>query len=527
MIEEVPEHLPGDLATNLALTLAKRLQKSARDIAQSLVREIGDSSAVHEALAVAGSGFLNFTLRTARLQNELSAILQEGARYGGSRSGGGEKILVEFVSANPTGPLHVGHGRGAAIGDSLARVLKHLGHAVSTEYYVNDAGQQVELLGASVKARCGELRGQAVSFPEEGYHGDYVREIARQFLRQHPEAKGEEPSAIAFALEDLLEAQERDLKDFGVTFDRWFRETDLLAKGWVDQRVQFLRERGHVSEHDGAVWFVMPGQEEEKDKDRVLKRGDGRWTYFATDVAYHADKFQRGFDRLINVWGADHHGYVPRVKASLAALGQDPQRLQVVLYQLVSLSRGGKPVSMSKRSGDFVTLREVLEEVGRDACRFFFALRSPNTALDFDLELAKKQSLDNPVYYVQYSHARICSIFREAEKTPLTLPSPSRGEGGGEGGFLAKLTEPEERGLMRRLAFFSQVLRSCVRECSPHPLANNLLTLARQFHHYYDHHRVLVEDKDLARARLALCSAVRQVLANGLTLLGVSAPEKM
>ncbi|OGR93475.1 MAG: arginine--tRNA ligase, partial [Elusimicrobia bacterium RIFCSPLOWO2_01_FULL_59_12] len=418
-LEEPPGGIDADAACNIALLLAKALKKPPRALAQELQQTLEAAAPeLVESITVAGAGFLNFRFSSACLYREMQAVLHERERYGRSTEGEGKKVLLEFVSANPTGPLHVGHGRGAALGDSLGLILSHLGYAVAREYYVNDAGNQVRLLAESVRARCLELAGKHLDLPAEGYHGDYVKDIAEDFRQSHADGMEDLSAILSFSLRRMLQGIEKDLDDFGVRFDAWFSEASVIQKGLVEKYVQALKDRGCIQEYENAVWFVAPGEEgAEKDKDRVLRRKDGRWTYFATDVAYHADKFERGYERLIDIWGADHHGYVPRVKSSLQALGFDADRLHVVLYQLVSLLRGGAPVSMSKRSGDFITLREVLDEVGRDACRFFFALRGPNTALEFDLELAKKHTEENPVYYLQYAHARICSIFREAVKS--------------------------------------------------------------------------------------------------------------
>ncbi len=523
-IEEPPTGISADAACNLAMILAKPLKTSPRAIAQALQKELLGGGLVTD-VHIAGAGFLNFTLALDRLQNEVTEILKQRDSYGRRHDLSALRILIEFVSANPTGPLHVGHGRGAALGDSLALILAHIGYSVDREYYINDAGNQVQLLGYSLIERCKELKGQPFELPQEGYHGDYLKDVARAYVESHPERLPDLETATLYALERLLKSIEADLIDFGVTFQTWFSEAGLSRKGLVEKYIADLRRRGFVRDHEDAVWFVAPDDKDaEKDKDRVLKRRDGRWTYFATDIAYHADKYDRGYDRLIDIWGADHHGYVARVKGSMQALGHDPGKLHVLLYQLVSLTRDGVPVSMSKRTGDFILLRDVVQEVGRDACRFFFALRGPNTAMDFDLELAKKHSNDNPVYYAQYAHARICSIFRQSPHPPFT---PTGEKSQGEGAVLGLLKEPEERDLIRRLSLFSQTLHICAQEDSPHPLANYALSLCRQFHHFYDHHRVLGDDPKLTQARLALLDAVRTVLALSLKLLGVSAPESM
>jgi arginyl-tRNA synthetase len=529
MLEEPPAGIEADLACNIALLLAKSLKKQPRALAQELQALLLKSEGWKEDITIAGAGFLNFRWNDERLHQELRAIHAQPQQYGRAEGLAAKNILIEFVSANPTGPLHVGHGRGAALGDSLALILSHLGHHVTREYYINDAGSQVLHLGESVLARALEIEGKPFVMPEDGYHGDYIRDVARDFLKKIPGGSGDLKQATSFALKQLQEKINQDLADFGVHFDSWFSEASVVNKGLVDRHVQQLKKRGFIEEYEEAVWFVAPGEistpspteeEEVRDKNRVLKRRDGRWTYFATDIAYHADKFDRGYNQLIDIWGADHHGYVARVQGSMQALGYDPAQLHIVLYQLVSLLRGGTPVSMSKRSGDFVTLREVLDEVGKDACRFFFALRGPNTALEFDLELAKKHSNDNPVFYLQYAHARICSIFRQSASTSLPQPITPPGD-------LSILKEREERDLMKRLALFPQALLVCASEDSPHPLANYLLLLCRQFHHFYDHHRVLGEDAALTQARLFLLNAVKDILKLGLQLLGVSAPEEM
>jgi len=522
-IEEPPAGIDADMACNIAMLLSKPLRKAPRQIAEELKKILESAGGPLQAVTIAGAGFLNFQLKPQVLVDELRSLYKESDAYGRRTQKPSEKILVEFVSANPTGPLHVGHGRGAALGDSLALILAHLGYPVTREYYINDAGNQVSLLGESLLARALELEGKPFTMPAEGYQADYMKDIAKEYVPAYPAANRTVENATQFALERLLAAIRKDLEDFGVTFDSWFSEASLVKKGAVEQHIDTLRKRGHIEEADDALWFVAPGSSEtegeEKDKNRVLKRRDGRWTYFATDIAYHADKMERGYDRLVDLWGADHHGYVARVKGSMQALGYNADQLQVLLYQLVSLTRNGVPVSMSKRSGDFIMLREVLQEVGRDACRFFFALRGPNTAFEFDLELAKKQSVDNPVYYLQYAHARICSIFRSAEEKLGTLDISQAD--------LSLLTAKEERDLIKRLLLFPNNLDICASENSPHPLATYLLLLGRQFHHFYDHHRVLGEDEKVTRARLALLYAVRQVMRIGLRLLGVSAPEQM
>ncbi len=566
-LEEPPAGIDADVACNLPLLLAKPLKKSPRALAEELKGLFEKALPMIEGVSVAGAGFINFRWTLAALQQEMALLLKEDQRYGRVGAAAGQKILIEFVSANPTGPLHVGHGRGAALGDSLALILSHLGYGVTREYYINDAGNQVQMLGESLLARCAELEGKSVPFPENGYRGDYVKDLAKEFVAQAPARDRVLEKAVLFAVRTMTEKLKEDLEAFGVHFDSWFSESSLVQKGLVEKHLQVLADRGHVKEEDGALWFVATGDEETKDKDRVLRKRDGRWTYFATDIAYHADKYERGYDLLIDVWGADHHGYVPRVKGSVQALGYDASKLHVILNQMVALTRNGVPVMMSKRAGEFVTLRDVLDEVGKDACRFFFAMRGPNSALDFDLELAKKHTVENPVYYLQYAHARICSIFRQAaEKTgggvdgQQNRQTAEKTEGGidrrqnrqkpetTEGGsdlrsfrlpfiptsvysdvlaILTLLKEKEERELMKRLALFPQALLVCAQEDSPHPLANYLMQVSKQFHFFYDHHRVLGDDPRLTQARLALLAAARSILKLGLALLGVSAPESM
>ncbi len=541
-LEEPPTGIESDVACNLAMILAKPLRKSPRALAEDMRQTLEGKLPLVEGLSIAGAGFLNFQWTLKTLRDELKKVLTEKDSYGRLPEAARKKILIEFVSANPTGPLHVGHGRGAALGDSLALILSHLGHQVTREYYLNDAGNQVAMLGESLLVRTEEVEGKTIVFPENGYHGEYVKELAKEFAVQVPAAARTPEKAIEFALARLTKNIESDLEKFGVKFDSWFSEASLVKKGLVEKHIQKLKDKGFVEEAEGALWFVAPTEkaaddETARDKNRVLKKKDGKWTYFASDIAYHADKFERGYDVLIDIWGADHHGYVPRVKGSMQALGFDPSKLHVILNQLVALTRNGEPVVMSKRSGEFVTLRDVLDEVGKDACRFFFAMRGPNTALDFDLELAKKHTVDNPVYYLQYAHARICSIFRQAGSAVTSGSAVTAGAAVTAAAAttaastvtadLSLLKEKEERDLMKRLALFPQVLNVCFQDDSPHPLANYLMLLARQFHHFYDHHRVLGDDPALSRARLALLDAVRQMLMLGLALLGVSAPESM
>jgi len=546
-----PEH--GDYSCNLAMQLARALKRKPREIAQQLLDAVaGDiaASRAFEPLEMAGAGFINARLSPEARAGVVHRALAEGAEFGRARPARRERVQVEFVSANPTGPLHVGHGRGAAYGASLAAVLEFAGASVTREFYVNDAGRQMDILALSVWLRYLQARGTVVPFPEDGYRGEYVRDIAAQltdahvarFARDVTDAKafpvaqpGEDPDAALdaqiaaakallgddwsalhrFAREAMLEDQREDLAAFRVAFDNWFSESSLYESGAVEHTVQRLAERGHLYEKDGALWFRSTQFGDEKD--RVVRRENGQYTYFASDIAYHADKFARGFERVVDVWGADHHGYIPRVRGALEALGLEADRLAVALVQFAVLYRGGEKVAMGKRSGDFVTLRELRDEVGNDAARFFYVLRRADQHLDFDLDLAKSESQDNPVYYVQYAHARLCSVFAQWGGDAARLAEVS----------LAPLSNPREVELMRTLAEFPEVVLAAARELAPHSIAFYARELAAQFHSYYNAERILVDDEETRTARLALCAAVRQVLANALSLLGVNAPEEM
>jgi len=505
-LEEPPKHCAADLSINLAMVSAKELRKSPRAVAQdisALLLKHANKNIISN-IEIAGPGFINITLG----EDLYAHAVNNPARV--SKLDESNRVLIEFVSANPTGPLHIGHGRGAALRHSLARIMRYIGYNVDAEYYVNDIGNQIETLGASVAAHIKQSSGEAGIVPDNGYHGEYIADIARKFLltkKQHTQK-----NIRAYAVDNILGSIREDCERFGVGFNNWFFESHLHEGQKQEKVLEQLLKSKHLYEQDGAVWLKSTASGDEKD--RVVKRADGRYTYLASDIAYHADKLRRGYTRLINIWGADHHGYVKRVKASLAALGASED----ILYQLVSLSRGRKLVSMSTRAGQFVTLREVLDEVGTDACRFFFALRSPNSQLEFDLELAKKHSNENPVFYVQYVHARICSIFCEAEKNNSILI---------EKADLKLLSTPEERALMKKLAFFDDTILLCCNETSPHHLTRYLLDLAGLFHKFYDTCRVLTDNKQLTSARLMLIKAVRKTMATGLELLGISAPEQM
>ena len=536
-----PEH--GDYASNIALQLSKRLRRNPRQIAEEIAKASAPALAatgLFEPLTVAGAGFLNIRVKPEAKLEVIRQVLEHGKDYGRVKTEKEESIQIEFVSANPTGPLHVGHGRGAAYGDSLAKLLEFAGARVTREFYVNDAGRQMDILALSVWLRYLQMRNMAVPFPEEGYRGDYVRDIAARLANENlarkadfsgvlPDADAEIDRLIdlakrtlgdgwkrvhRFALDAMLADQREDLAAFRVSFDHWSSEQALHDKGLIDKALRLLQARGHLFEQGGALWFRSSAFGDVKD--RVVRRENGQYTYFASDIAYHLDKFERGFDRVIDVWGADHHGYVPRVKGALEAFGLDPGRLEIALVQFAVLYRNGEKVAMGKRSGEFVTLRELREEVGNDAARFFYVLRKSDQHLDFDLDLAKSESSDNPVYYVQYAHARVCSVFAQIEgwDFPKNLS-------------LEPLKSDRELLLAQRLAEFPELILTAARERSPHSLAFYLRELAAEFHSYYNAERILVDDETLRSARLALSAAVRQTLANGLSLLGVSAPEKM
>jgi arginyl-tRNA synthetase len=512
----------GDLATNLALIWAKHTGKSPRAVAEAILKNLDDSEGLLERAEVAGPGFLNFYFSRrfyyrclAELDREVDFKIDVGR---------GEKVQVEFASANPTGPLHVGHGRVAVIGDVLARLLTATGYRVEREYYVNDAGNQMAKLGESIYARYRELFGEEVVFPEDGYPGEYVRELARAAKDEWGDrflADGDAVSSLSrFGGARLLDVIRGDLALFGIRFDSFVSEGDLRARDEVGKTIALLEKCGLIYEREGVLWFnaVRYGD----DKDRAVRKSDGELTYFASDIAYHRSKFERGFSRLVNVWGADHHGYVKRLKAAIAALGYDPERLRVTLVQMVHLTRGGEPVKMGKRQGEFVTLREVLEEVGKDAARFFFLMRKADSHLDFDLELAKRESADNPVFYVQYAHARVASVFQQARQRGI---DPDREVGEGE--KLERLVLPEEIELIKKAVQFGDVVEQSVKELEPHHVTFYLLSLAGDFHRYYNRCRILSEDDELTRARLVLVRNVQKVIRGGLGLLGVEAPVKM
>ncbi len=523
-IEEPKLEEHGDFSTNAAMIMASVQRMPPRKIAEAVLRNLDNSEGLISGMEIAGPGFMNFFIHTAFWYPVLREIFDADTRYGFSDLGEGKKVQVEFVSANPTGPLHVGHGRGAAVGDSIGNILSFCGYDVSKEYYINDSGRQIHTLGRSVFLRYKQLFGENIPFPEDCYQGDYIIELAKTIR----EEKGggllecDEDTAIGcaarFAAESIMKGIRNDLEAFGVRFDSWFSEQSLYDSGKVDAVIRDFRNRKIIYESDGAGWFRTTDYGDEKD--RVVVRSSGQTTYFASDIAYHQDKFDRGFERIIDVWGADHHGYMPRMRAAIEAGGHDRNQFEVILVQLVNLLRGGVPVAMSTRAGEFVTLSDVIKEVGRDAARFLFLTRHYDSPLDFDLELAKKKTNENPVFYVQYVHARISSIVLKAREKGMENKAEDEAA-------VAMLKEPEEIRLIKTMARYPEVVRCSVEFMEPHRITFYLMDLAASFHAYYNKHRVLTDEPVLSRGRLYLVSAVKKVIRNGLTLLGVGAPEKM
>lgn len=552
-VERARDRAHGDYAANTAMVLAKPAGQKPRELAEAIRARLPASEAI-AGVEVAGPGFLNFTLAAAARHEAVRAALREGPAFGRGDAGAGHRVHIEYVSANPTGPLHVGHGRGAAFGDALASLLETAGYDVHREYYVNDAGRQVDILAVSLWLRYLQAAGVAVPFPEKGYRGDYIATHARELLdadghahvhgadavtaglpadEADPEAYLDALAARArsllgeaayrrvldFALEAILGDIRAELAAFGIRFDRYFSERELADSGRIEGAVQRLTDAGYTYEAEGALWFRAA--ELGDDKDRVLRRDNGLTTYFAADVAYHLEKLERGFHTLVNVWGADHHGYVPRVKAALQALGVDAERLDVRLVQFAVLYRGGEKLPMSTRAGEFVTLRELRDEVGKDAARFFYVMRRSEQHMDFDLDLAKSESADNPVYYCQYAHARICSVFRQlAERGLACRDAP-------EEAALARLDTEHEAVLLDLIGRYPEVIEAAAVSREPHQVAQYLRELAGAFHTYYNAVPFIIDDQPLRDARLTLVRATQQVLANGLALLGVDAPQSM
>ena len=514
----------GDLATTLALTLAKPEGKPPKKIAEIIISHIQDEAGVIAKTEIAGPGFINFFLREDRWKQTLFVIDSEGGEYGLMNIGKGERVQVEFVSANPTGPLHVGHGRGAALGDALANLLSAVGYDVQREFYINDAGRQVRLLSQSVYARYQQALGSSAPFPEDGYHGEYISELAQEFIKLHGDkflnTPLEQCSDIFgdFGKETMLADIKKDLDAFGVRFDTWFSEKSLLADNSVHQSIAELRERGYLYDQDGAQWLKSTAFGD--DKDRVVVKKDGDYTYLATDIAYHRNKLHRGFKQLVNVWGADHHGYIPRVQAVIQAFGHPKDSLHVLLVQLVSILRHGQPVPMSKRAGNFVALRDVVQEVGSDAARFIFLTRRSDSHLDFDLDIAREQSRENPVYYVQYAHARLASLFREAEARNIKLPTKETMD-------LSLLDLEEEQNIIKALAKYPEMIEEAALAYEPHRITYYLQDLAGLLHNYYFKHRVITDDASRTGAKLFFMKQVKTVIQSALKILGVNAPERM
>lgn len=555
-IERTKDKSHGDFASNIAMMLAKPAKMNPRQIATEIIEALPTTDFVTK-VEIAGPGFINFFLSAEANQQIVKDVLEQGDKFGLSQVGQGKKVQVEYVSANPTGPLHVGHGRGAAYGSVVSSLLSAAGFDVHREYYVNDAGRQMDILATSVWLRYLDESGEVFTFPSNGYQGEYVRSIAaelktdygNQFLlsasqvfedipadepdggdkEQHIDgltnkAKsllGEANYRIIFdkGLNAILNDIREDLAEFGTEYDEWFSERSLVESGDVDKAVEMLKQSGHLYQDKGAWWFKSTDFGDEKD--RVVIRDNGQATYFASDIAYHLNKYQRGFDRIIDIWGADHHGYIPRVKAAVESMQLDADKLSVLLVQFAVLYRGTEKVGMSTRSGEFVTLRELRNEVGKDAARFFYVMRGADQHMDFDLELAKSQSNDNPVYYVQYAHARVCSVFRQLAERGQSFDAEAAKQ------HLGKLTETHEEALMTMLSRYPEILETAALNHTPHLLAHYLTDLARDFHTYYNAHQFIVDDVALSQARLLLISAVRQVIKNALSVMGVSAPESM
>lgn len=552
-IDHTKDKSHGEYATNIALMLSKQAKKSPTELAKIIIDQIEDTSFIKK-IEVAGPGFINFFISEESSTSIVNDILDQGSFYGRSKIGQGQRVLLEYVSANPTGPLHVGHGRGAAYGATLSNLLRSVGFKVDNEYYVNDAGRQMDILTLSIYLRYLTHCGENLRFPDNGYQGQYINDIAQaiyensgheffqnsdllfesvskdgqeggdkemhidQLIEQSKSILGESFKAIfKVGIESILSGIKNDLAEFGVVFEKWFSEQSLIDNGHSELCISKLKASKNLYKKDGALWFKTTKFGDEKD--RVVVRENGNHTYFASDIAYHNEKLDRGYDKIINVWGADHHGYIPRVKASIDALGHNSNKLEILLVQFANLYRGGSKVQMSTRSGSFVTLEDLRMEVGNDAARFFYILRKSEQHMDFDLDLAKSKTNENPVYYIQYAHARICSVFRQANEKELELDKSQAN--------LSLLTEEIEKSILRELSRYKSVLESSAVQYEPHQLAYYLKDLATHFHSYYNACKFIMDDKDLTQARLSLIHATRQILINGLSILGVSAPESM
>ena len=552
-IDHTKDNSHGDYATNIALMLSKQAKMSPVELAKIIIDQFEQKSFIKK-IEIAGPGFINFFMSQETSSSIVNEIIDQAALYGSSEIGHGKKVLLEYVSANPTGPLHVGHGRGAAYGATVSNLLRNAGFIVDNEYYVNDAGRQMDILTVSIYLRYLTICGESLRFPDNGYQGQYINDIAQviyeasgqefhlksdlvfenvskdgseggdkeihidQLIERAKSILGDRFKAVfKVGIESILGGIKNDLAEFGVIFEKWFSEQSLIDSGLSEACISKLKDSKNLYEKDGALWFKTTNYGDEKD--RVVVRDHGNHTYFASDIAYHLEKLERGYDKIINVWGADHHGYIPRVKASIEALGHDPNKLEILLVQFANLYRGGNKVQMSTRSGSFVTLEDLRAEVGNDAARFFYILRKSEQHMDFDLDLAKSKTNENPVYYIQYAHARICSVFRQADEKEIELDVSQTN--------LTLLTEEIEKDLLRELSRFKSVLESSAIQYEPHQLAYYLRDLSNHFHSYYNACKFIVDDKNLTQARLALISATQQILKNGLSILGVVAPESM
>ena len=552
-IDHTKDNSHGDYATNIALMLSKQAKMSPVELAKIIIDQFEQKSFIKK-IEIAGPGFINFFMSQETSSSIVNEIIDQAALYGSSEIGHGKKVLLEYVSANPTGPLHVGHGRGAAYGATVSNLLRNAGFIVDNEYYVNDAGRQMDILTVSIYLRYLTICGESLRFPDNGYQGQYIHDIAQviyeasgqefhlksdlvfenvskdgseggdkeihidQLIERAKSILGDRFKAVfKVGIESILGGIKNDLAEFGVIFEKWFSEQSLIDSGLSEACISKLKDSKNLYEKDGALWFKTTSYGDEKD--RVVVRDNGNHTYFASDIAYHLEKLERGYDKIINVWGADHHGYIPRVKASIEALGHDPNKLEILLVQFANLYRGGSKVQMSTRSGSFVTLEDLRAEVGNDAARFFYILRKSEQHMDFDLDLAKSKTNENPVYYIQYAHARICSVFRQADEKEIELDVSQTN--------LTLLTEEIEKDLLRELSRFKSVLESSAIQYEPHQLAYYLRDLSNHFHSYYNACKFIVDDKNLTQARLALISATQQILKNGLSILGVGAPESM
>jgi len=520
-----PEH--GHLTTNIALQLSRIIKSNPRQIANRIVQEIEKSKEQEiTKIEIAGPGFINFYLENNVLHSVLREIMQQKSQFGRSDIGKNEKINIEFVSVNPTGPLHVGHGKCAAVGDALAKILKAAGYQVTTEYYINDHGKQIDTLGESVLTRYQKLLGENVEFPENGYQGEYIIALAEEIKDRYDDkfinrnAKENIEFFKEYAQNSILQDIKNDLNSFGVRFDNWFSEKSLYDKNKVQPVIEKLLKENHVYSHEGALWFKASGFGDEKD--RVVIRENGEPTYFASDIAYHDDKYNRGFHTLIDIWGADHHGYIKRMKAAVMAMGYNPDTFQVLLVQFVTLIKDGEVVGMSTRGGEFITLKNLLQEVGSDVARYFFLMHSHDSHTEFDLDIAKSQSMENPVFYIQYAHARICSIIEKGKMHNIALDDKIKNETD-----LSLLDKNEELELIKKLASFRKTIENSAIHWKPHLIASYLHELAAQFHKYYTEYKVLGEDRKISEARLYLVYCVKIVLENALSLLGIKAPEQM